>query len=74
MIEIKKTVDYHQEIKRTFGITGACAIFMGICTFLAYKLVYAMTESNMISVVAALLAALVSYFGPMIALKNIEKP
>lgn len=74
MIEIKKTIDYHQEIKRTFGITGACAIFMGICTFLAYKLVYAMTESNMISVVAALLAALVSYFGPMIALKNIEKP
>lgn len=74
LIEISKTVDYRQEFKRTFGLTAICAVFMGACTFGAYKLVMGLCESNMIAVAVALVVALVTYFGPMIAFKNVERP
>lgn len=74
MIEISKTVDYCQEVKRTFGLTAACAVFMGVCTFGAYKLLMTLVKSNTIAVIAALFVALVTYFGPMVAFKNVERP
>lgn len=74
MREIRKTIGYQQEIKRTFGITAGCAVFMGICTFGVYELIYSLMESNTIAVIAALAAAAVTYFGPMIAFKNVERP
>ena len=74
MLEIRKTVDYRQEVFRTFGLTAICAVFMGACTFGAYKLLMTLAESNTVAVIVALLVALVTYFGPMIALKNVERP
>lgn len=74
MWEIRKTIGYKQEIKRTFGITAACAVFMGICVYGTYKVLYGMIHNNTIAVLAALCVALVTYFGPMIGLKNVERP
>lgn len=74
MIEIARVIGYRQEWRRTFGLTTACAVFMGLCTLGVYKLVYSIVPNNMISVAAALVVAAVTYFGTMIALKNVEKP
>lgn len=72
--EIYKTIGYRQEVKRTFGITTGCALFMGACAYGTYTLLFYVTQSNTVSVIAALAAAMVTYFGPMIAFKNVEKP
>lgn len=74
MIEIGRTIGYRQEWRRTFGLTTACAVFMGLCTLGVYKLVYSAIQSNMSAVIAALVVAMITYFGPMIALKNVERP
>lgn len=74
MREICKTIGYRQEIKRTFGITTGCALFMGACTYGTYALLFSVTQSNTVSVIAALAAAMITYFGPMIAFKNVERP
>ena len=74
MREIRKTIGYRQEVKRTFGLTTACALFMGVCTYVTYKAAYGLLESNTAAVLTALFVALLTYFGPMIALKNVEKP
>lgn len=74
LFEINKTIGYKQEIKKTFGLTGACAVFMGVCAYGTYVLVNNLSGSNIISVIVALFVALVTYFGPMIAFKNVERP
>lgn len=74
MIEIRKTIDYHQEVKRTFLITAGCAVFMGVCTFATYQGMNLLLHSNTLSVLVALVVAMVTYFAPMILLKNVERP
>lgn len=74
LIEISKVIGYKQEIKKTFGVTTVCAVFMGVCTYGTYAGVYSLSENNMIAVMIALIVALVTYFGPMIKLKNVERP
>ncbi|MGN0160857.1 MAG: oligosaccharide flippase family protein [Lachnospiraceae bacterium] len=74
MIQIRKTIDYHQEVCKTFLVTAGCALFMGICTYGTYEGVYALLQSNTLAVFAALAVAVVTYFGPMIAFKNVERP
>jgi hypothetical protein len=43
---------------------------MGVVTWLVYAAMYALTNSNTVSVVIALAAALVSYFVPIMVLKK----
>ena len=74
MIEIGRTIGYRQEWKRTFALTTACALFMGLCTWGAYKFIYAVLQNNLYAVLAALAVAMVTYFGPMAAFGNVEKP
>lgn len=74
MIEIGRTIGYRQEWKRTFALTTACALFMGLCTWGAYKFIYAVLQNNLYAVLAALAVAMVTYFGPMTAFGNVEKP
>ena len=74
MIEIGRKIGYRQEWDRTFGLSTACAVFMGLCTLGVYKLVYSVIQNNMSAVIAALVVAMITYFGPMIALKNVERP
>lgn len=71
MIEIRKTIGYKQEIKKTYGITTLCAVIMGICTWGCYTLLMSMTQNNTISILVALVVALVTYFGSMKAMNNI---
>lgn len=84
-VEIYRTIGYRQEWKRTFGMTTGCAVFMGSCTLGVYELmmkssaVAAFAENirvngNAVSVAVALVVALVTYFGSMIAFKNVERP
>lgn len=74
MIEIGRTIGYRQEWKRTFALTTACAVFMGLCTWGTYELIYSVMRNNLYAVIAALAVALITYFVPMIAFKNVEKP
>lgn len=85
-IEIYKVIGYRQEWKRTFGITGLCSVFMGICTYFAYSVTMNGISSttlgmewgtgvcNLLAVVVAMIVAMVTYFASMYAFHNIERP
>jgi stage V sporulation protein B len=74
MLEIRRAIGYHQEIKKTFAVTAGCALFMGGCTYGAYELLMWLGLGNTVSVLISLVVAVVTYFVPMIAFKNVERP
>lgn len=65
MISLQKYIGYRQEMVNTFGMPALCAVIMGIATYLMYKFVYFISDNNFISVVLAMLTAVLAYFGPL---------
>jgi hypothetical protein len=47
---------------------------MGGCTYGAYELLMWLGMGNTVSVLISLVVAVVTYFVPMIAFKNVERP
>ncbi|RDY32788.1 putative polysaccharide biosynthesis protein [Lachnotalea glycerini] len=70
-IAIRKSVDYEQEIKRTFIIPSIAALFMGVAVFLIYFLLFKLV-SNSIAVLLAIGAGSVIYFILLLLLKGIS--
>lgn len=58
---IARHAEYRQEIRSTFLMPTLCAAVMGAVAYLAYHGLYLLTERNMISVLAAIAAAVVCY-------------
>lgn len=52
---------YKQEIYKTFIIPAICSAIMGVITYLIYKLFYQVSHSNAISLILAILFAVVVY-------------
>ena len=48
-----------------FAVPGVCSVIMGIVTWAVYTIVYTLAASNIIAVIAALIFAMASYFGPV---------
>ncbi len=69
-VSLRKYIRYRQEYLKTFGVTGLCAVIMGICSRLTYDGLYVLSASNTASLVLAVIAAVVIYFGLMILLKK----
>ena len=72
LISLRKYTGYKMEYLQTFGIPLVCSAFMGIVTILSYRLMYMLTSSNAVSVIVALVFALVSYFAPVVLLKKMK--
>lgn len=70
---LKREIRYRQEWKNTFLIPIGCAIFMGVFAWGTYQGMYYISHSNLISLVVALVVAMVAYFGPMYLSGNLRK-
>lgn len=64
-VALYKYIGYKQELLESFGIPLICAVIMGVACGLTYKGVYAVSSSNIVSLIAAMAVAAVSYFGPV---------
>ena len=62
-ISMKKDMGYTMDIKAICLKPLICSVIMGAATWLVYTVIYAKTESNIISFIPAFLAAIVVYFG-----------
>ncbi len=66
LISLRRYVGFKMQFVRIFAVPAACSAFMGIVAALMYKLIFALSTSNTVSVLAAFVFALVSYFVPVI--------
>lgn len=70
---LRRELGYIQELDRTFIRTGLCTVFMSILAFLAYRGLFSVTKSNTISLLAAILFAMVAYFITLIVFRAVEE-
>ncbi len=71
LISLYRYVGYRQEWFETFLVPGLCSVFMGLLVWIVYRFVYHFVSSNFISLIAAFIAAGISYFGTMYVYKKI---
>lgn len=72
-ITIRDKLAYRQEIKESFILPAIASLIMGIFTFLIYKVGYLILESNAISVMFAIVVAVIVYFVLVIVLGAITE-
>ncbi len=70
---VRKELGYRQEVFTTFVVPTLAAIFMGIATWVVYEGLYMLTESNIISVIPAILVAVLVYFVLLILFKGVNE-
>jgi len=70
---VRKVLGYRQEVFTTFMIPTLAAIFMGACAWVVYEGLYMITESNIISVIPAILIAVVVYFVLLVLFKGVSE-
>ena len=61
-ISIIRAIGYSQEIMRTFILPGVSAMIMGIVSWAVYSMLYGLFESNVVSLAAAIVMAVIVYF------------
>ena len=59
---LQLTLNYRQELDRTFFRVGLCTAFMAVFSHLAYQGVYVLLKSNTVSLLFAIVAAMFLYF------------
>lgn len=67
---IRRVTGYRQELKKTFIIPGLASIAMGAISYLVYVGLYQVTKNNTISVVIALIIAVIVYGVVLLLLKG----
>ncbi|MCM1534806.1 MAG: polysaccharide biosynthesis protein [Clostridium sp.] len=70
---VRRAVGYRQELKKTFLIPALASLFMGAAAWAAYEGLYLLTQSMKISVIPAVLIAVVVYFVMLIAMKGVTE-
>ncbi len=70
---IRRTIGYHQEIKKTFVIPMISAAIMGGCTFGVYKLIFMVIKSNVIATILSIVVAVGVYGVLLIKLKCMDE-
>lgn len=65
LISLKRYIGFMMEYVKVFAVPGVCSVIMGIVTWAVYTIVYTLAASNIIAVIAALIFAMASYFGPV---------
>lgn len=59
---VKKYAHTHQNMKKTYLIPAAASLAMGLLSYLCYRALHALSGSNMISCICAILVAVIVYF------------
>ena len=72
-ISVRRALGYRQEIVGTFIIPTLAAICMGVTAWLVYAGMYFLTKSNVISLIPAILIAVVIYFVLLILFRGINE-
>ena len=70
---IKKSLDYKQELRKSFVIPFISSVVMGIATGLTYYGFYSLTGRNAVSTMLAIVVAVVVYFSLLLLLKGITE-
>ncbi len=70
---VRRAIGYKQELLRTFAVPFGAAATMGGVARVVYELGYLLTSSNALSVLAAILVAVVVYFVMLIVLGGINE-
>lgn len=70
LIELKKYSGYTMDYEKIFLAPCVCAVIMGAATWLTYKGIYALIESNVVALMFALVVAGVTYFGPILIFRK----
>ncbi|MBQ1399644.1 MAG: polysaccharide biosynthesis protein [Lachnospiraceae bacterium] len=70
---IMRALSYRQEIRKTFVIPAVCSVIMGAACFGVYHGCFRLVHRNIVSVAAAILAALIVYFVLLLKLKGIDE-
>lgn len=71
-IAIHKYSGVHENIMRIYIIPGISSVFMGVFVYLIYFVFHAVTKSNLISTIIAILLGMVFYFFVLVFLKGIS--
>ncbi len=72
-LSVEKYLDYQQEILKTFIIPSVSAGLMGVATYFAYLGMDKLTDSRLISLTVAIIAAVMIYFVLLIFLKRLSE-
>ncbi len=72
-ISVRKALGYRQEVVKTMLIPGLASVFMGALAWAVYEGVYLLTQSNIISLVPAVVLAVVIYFVLLILFKGMKE-
>ncbi len=72
-LRLKKETGYVQELDRTFLRIGLCTVFMAVLSLLIYRGMMFLTESNAISLCAAIGLAMIIYFVMLILFRAVEE-
>lgn len=70
---VRRTVGYRQELKKTFGIPLLASLFMGAAAWAVYEGMYLLTQSMRVSVMPAVLVAVIVYFVMLLAMRGVTK-
>ncbi len=72
---VNKYAHYHQELKTTFVVPGIASFFMGVATYLTYRLIILIAGTsyvaNFISVMIAIVVAIIVYFAIIFLLRGL---
>jgi len=72
-LSIRRAVGYKQEIWRTFVIPGLASVFMGAGAWVIYEILFMLTSSMLVSVIPAILVAILVYFVMMILMRGLTE-
>ena len=70
---IRKELGYKQEVFTTFVVPMLAAIFMGAVALVVYEGIYLLTKSNILSVVPAIVMAVMVYFVLLLLFKGVDE-
>ena len=70
IISLYRHIGYRMEYRQTFIVPAVCALSMGVAAGLVYDGMIKLTASNILSLMAAFIAAGIFYFGPLFVAKK----
>lgn len=72
-ISIRRIMQYHQEIKKTFLLPLASSAIMGAAVWGLYKLIYMGIKSNLIALLISILVGVILYFVLLLLLRCVDE-
>lgn len=70
---VRKAIGYRQEMVKTFLLPALASVFMGAAAWAVYEGMYLLTSSMKISVIPAIIVAVLVYFAMLILLRGVTE-